>query len=232
MKQILVIPAVMGVALTLFLTGCGKDSLSSKTGSLTLSIRAVSGSLSLPIALGRAGLPKAASPQAQQVAITTAKVVLGEIEIENANGDSMDFEFEKPLVVNLDLTGAATNLGTVSIPFGTYDELEYEVRKLRSSDGTVYNANPDLRGRSLYVRGYVNGDTSAVFIFKSALEAEQEQKFSPPLVVNENSPIVILVLSIDTTTWFSDGAGKFLDPRLAQNQEAIERNIKASIKAY
>jgi len=221
MKQVLAIPAVIGAVLTFSLSGCGKDSLSSKTGSLTLSIRA------MPVSA-----PKAASPQARQVTITAAKVVLGEIEIESVNGDSTDFESENPFVVNLDLTGATTNLGTVSIPFGTYDELEFEVKKLRSSDSTIYNANPDLQGRSLYVRGYVNGDTSAVFTFKSDLEAEQEQAFSPPLVVNESSPIIILVLSIDTSTWFNDGAGKFLDPRLTQNQEAIERNIKASIKAY
>jgi hypothetical protein len=221
MKQIFAVPAVFGAALTFSLAGCGKDSMSSRTGSLTLSIRAVSGSL-----------PKVASPQAQQVTITSAKVVLGEIEIENSSRDSMDFKSKSPLVVNLDLTGGMTNLGAVSIPFGTYEELEFEISKLTPQDTAAYNANPDLQGYSIYVKGYVNGDTNAVFTFKSALEAEQEQEFSPPLVVNESAPQVTLVLSIDTRAWFSNGAGNFLDPRLSQNQTAIERNIKASVTAF
>jgi hypothetical protein len=221
MKHLLAVPAIIGAALTFSFTGCGKDSMSSKGGSLTLSIRATSGSL-----------PKAASPQAQQVTITSAKVVLGEIEIENSNLDSMDFKSNSPLVASLDLTGAPTNLGAVSIPFGTYEELEYEITKLTPQDTAVYNANPDLQGYSISIRGYVNGDTNAVFTFKSAIEVEQEQEFSPPLAVTENSPLVVLMLSIDTSMWFSDGAGAFLDPRDPQNQQAIERNIRASINAY
>jgi hypothetical protein len=221
MKHLLAIPAMIGAALTCSLIGCGKDSLSSKGGSLTLSVRAMSGSLT-----------KAASPQAQQVTITSAKVVLGEIEIENSSLDSMDFKSNNPLVVNLDLTGATTNLGAVSIPFGTYEELEYEITRLTPQDTAVYNANPDLQGYSIYVRGYVDGDTNAVFTFKSALEAEQEQEFSPPLVVSASSPQVVLMLTIDTRMWFSAGAGTFLDPRDPQNQQAIARNIQASVNAY
>ncbi len=221
MKNILAIPAMLGAALAVSLAGCGKDSMSSKGGSLTLSIRAMSGSLA-----------KTASPQAQQVTITSAKVVLGEIEIENSSLDSMDFKSNSPLVVNLDLTGAITNLGAVSIPFGTYEELEYEIAKLTPQDTAVYNANPDLQGYSIYVRGYVDGDTNAVFTFKSALEAEQEQEFSPPLVVNESLPQVVLMVTIDTRMWFSGGAGNYLDPRDPQNQQAIARNIQASVYAF
>ncbi|MCI0698557.1 hypothetical protein L0337_41975 [candidate division KSB1 bacterium] len=221
MKHLLAIPAMIGAVLAFSLAGCGKDSMSSKGGSLRLSIRAMSGSL-----------PKTASPQAQQVTITSAKVVLGEIEIENSSEDSMDFKSNTPLVVNLDLSGAPTNLGTVSIPYGTYEELEYEITKLTPQDTAVYNANPDLQGYSLSIRGYVDGDTNAVFTFKSAIEVEQEQEFSPPLGINDNSPQVVLMISIDTRMWFSDGAGTYLDPRDPQNQQAIEWNLRASINAY
>lgn len=221
MKHLLAIPAMIGAVVAFSLVGCGKDSMSSKGGSLTLSVRAVSGAL-----------PKVTSPQAQQVTITSAKVVLGEIEIENSSEDSMDFKSNTPLVVNLDLSGAPTNLGAVSIPFGTYEELEYEITRLTPQDTAVYNANPDLQGYSISIRGYVDGDTNAVFTFKSAIEVEQEQEFSPPLVVSDSSPLVVLMLSIDTRMWFSAGAGTFLDPRDPQNQQAIARNIQASINAY
>jgi len=221
MKQILAIFTWVVLALSFSLTGCGKDPIASNGGTMKLSIKAASG-----------GLGKSAGSQAQQITITSARVVLGEIEIETTNEDSMGFESEVPLVVNLNLTGAMTDLGTVSVPFGIYEEIELEIDKLESEDSLAYRANPDLQERSIYVKGYVDGDTNAVFILTSDLDEEQEREFSPPLVVDANSPQVNVVLSLDTTTWFSDGRGGYLDPRLSQNQEAIERNIKASIKVF
>jgi hypothetical protein len=231
MKQFFAIPAIIGAALTFSLAGCGKDPASSQAGSMKLSIKAMSGqSQAWSGSLAKVVAPS--SPQARQVTITTAKVVLREIEVESSRGDSLDFMSSTPLVVNLDLTGGITNLGTFSLPFGTYDKLELTIDKLTPADGAVYTANPDLQNRSIYVRGYLDGDTSAVFTFTSDLRAEQEQKFSPPLVVDATTPQVNLMLTIDTRTWFSNRSGNFLDPRLSQNQHAIERNIKASINAF
>jgi hypothetical protein len=177
-------------------------------------------------------LSKAASAQAQQVTITAAKVVLDELELESTNRDSMDFKSDSAMVVNLNLTGAMTTVGTVTLPFGTYDEFEIEIHKLESQDGAAYIANPDLQNRSIFVRGYVDGDTNAAFVFTSAIEVEQEQNISPPLVIDANSPTTNIVLAIDTSVWFSDGAGAYLDPRLSQNRQSIERNIKASFKTF
>jgi len=232
MKQSLAIAVTLGIALAFSLAGCGKNPQSSNPGSMKLSIKVMSGSPGLPGAFGRAGLRKATSSQAQQVTITAAKVVLDEIEIESTNRDSLDFKSDSAMVVNLNLTGAMTEVGTVALPFGTYDELEFEIHKLEPQDGAVYAANPDLQNRSIYVRGYVDGDTNAVFVFMGAIEVEQEQKFSPPLVINENSPTTNIVLAIDTSVWFSDGAGGYLDPRVSQNRDAIARNIKASINTF
>jgi len=208
-------------ALALLITGCGKNPQASTAANLTLSIRAVTG-----------GLNKNASTPAPQVTITSAKIVIGKIEFETALRDSMDFKSRTPLVVTLDLTGKPTPIGAVSIPLGTYTEMEFEIRRLWTDDGQIYLDNPDLQNRSIAVRGYVNGDTSAVFVFTSALEEEQETEFSPPLVVDANSPQTNVILTLDTTVWFSNGAGSYLDPRLSQNQYAIEKNIKASIQAF
>jgi hypothetical protein len=51
-------------------------------------------------------------------------------------------------------------------------------------------------------------------------------------VISNNTPATNIVLTIDTSVWFSDGTGGFLDPRLAQNRQAIEKNIRASINAF
>jgi len=208
-------------ALAFLITGCGKNPQSSNFASLTLSIRAMTG-----------GLNKNASLPAPQVTITSAKIVIGKIEFETSRRDSMDFKSRTPLVVTLDLTGKPTPIGAVSIPLGTYSEMEFEIRRLWPNDGQVYLDNTDLQNRSIAVRGYVNGDTSAAFFFTSALEEEQETEFSPPLVVDANSPQTNVMLTLDTTMWFSNGAGNYLDPRLSQNQYAIEKNITASIQAF
>ena len=220
MKKLLVILIAIA-ALVYLINGCGKNPQSSNSANLTLSIRAVTGSLN-----------KNASPPAQQVTITSAKVVIGKIEFETALRDSMDFKSRTPLVVTLDLTGKPTPINAVSVPLGTYSEMEFEIKRLRATDGQVYLDNPDLQNRSISVRGYVDGDTSATFVFTSALEEEQETEFSPPLVVDANSPQTNVMLTLDTTMWFSNGAGNYLDPRIAQNQQTIERNIKASIQAF
>jgi hypothetical protein len=221
MKRLLFIAATLVTAFTSSLTGCGKNPQSSSPGTVKLSIRAMSGALA-----------KASGSQAQQVTITAAQVVLDEIEIESTNRDSMDFKADSAMVVNLNLTGAMTTVGTVTLPFGTYDELELEIHQLDPQDGTVYTANSNLQNRSIYVQGYVGGDTTATFVFTSTIEVEQEQDLSPPLVISNNTPATNIVLTIDTSVWFSDGTGGFLDPRLAQNRQAIEKNIRASINAF
>ncbi len=215
------VAAVIGIVLSLAVAGCGKDPMSGTSGNLKLSIKAMSGALA-----------KNAGAQARQVTITSAQVVIGEIEVESTTEDSMDFVSEVPLVVNLNLSGTMTQISTVSVPYGTYDEIELEICKLDSNDGQIYVANPYLQNRTIFVRGYVDDDSTAVFTFTSSLKLEQEQEFYPPLVIDASSPSTNVVLSIDTTTWFSDGAGGYLDPRLPQNREAIERNIMASIKAF
>ncbi|MGH7454624.1 MAG: hypothetical protein ACRENG_24935, partial [bacterium] len=100
---------MVGAACTFLSAGCGKDPLSSRTASMTLRVKAVSGSLQ-----------KNAGLLAPQVTITSAKLVLGDIEFESVGGDSMDFDAPAPLVVNLNLNGTMTEIGTVPIPMGTY----------------------------------------------------------------------------------------------------------------
>lgn len=215
------VAVIIAIVLSFTVVGCGKNPISGTSGNLKLSIKAMSSALA-----------KNAGAQARQVTITSAQVVISEIEVESTTEDSMDFVSEVPLVVNLNLTGTVTQISTVSVPYGTYDEIELEICKLDASDGQVYMATPHLQNRTIFVRGYVGDDSAAVFTFTSSIKLEQEQEFNPPLVIDASSPSTNVVLSIDTTTWFSDGAGGYLDPRLPQNQKVIEQNIKASIKAF
>lgn len=219
MRPLLSLVAVSGITLGFSLWSCAKNPMSGTTGNLKLSIKAVPA-------------PAKVAAGVQQVTITAAQIVIGEIEIESSERDSMDFMSSGPLVVNLDVTGSRTTLGAIAVPFGRYDEIEVAIAPLQASAGQVYTANPDLQNRSLLVRGYIDGDSASAFVFASAIRLEQEQELSPPLLVDANSPNANIVLALDTASWFRDSSGGYLDPRLPRNQKAIEHNIKNSLKAF
>ena len=118
------------------------------------------------------------------------------------------------------------------MPFGSYKETEIEIDDLDPEDGSVYTDNPELRDKSILIKGYLNNNPAETFEFSSDLEAEQEREFRTPLVLNENSPSTNIVLTIDMSKWFANSAGEFLDPTLSANREQIEKNIKASIDVF
>lgn len=165
------------------------------------------------------------------VTITQAQIVIDRIEFENSNEDSMDFELDMPFVQ--DLVGDSMYvIAVVDLPIGIYEEMEIEIDELKAEDGAVYVQNPNLQDLSIYVTGYVNGDTTQKFIFVSDLSEEQEKEFDLPLVIDAASPDTNVVLTIDTSMWFVDDDGNFIDPRLPGNQRVIEKNIKKSIEMY
>lgn len=164
--------------------------------------------------------------------ITSARVVIDEIEFESSVRDSIDFEFEDPFVQDLMLDTSLQVISTVQVPFGTYEEMEIEIDKLSPRDSTVYAQNPDLQNLSVRVEGYLDGDPANTFVFTSALSAEQEREFNPPLLINETTPSRNIVMTIDTSVWFVDRNNNPIDPTVAANQRLIENNIKASIKVF
>jgi hypothetical protein len=177
------------------------------TGTIKISIKSVG-----------AGLGKASS----LATITSARVVIEEIEFESSLGDTLDFELEQPFVQDLISGSTLHEIETVEVPFGSYKESEIEIDELDPEDGAVYSV----------VKGYLNGDPNNTFIFTSDLEEEQEREFEPPLVLNESEPSTSIVLAIDMGMWLVDGDGNLLDPSFESNRSMIEGNIKASIDVF
>jgi hypothetical protein len=164
--------------------------------------------------------------------ITSARVVIEEIEFESSLGDTFDFELEQPFVQDLIMGSILNEIETIEVPFGSYKESEIEIDELDPEDGAVYSQNPELQGRSIVVKGYLNGDPNNTFMFTSDLEEEQEREFEPPLVLNESEPSTSIVLAIDMGMWLVDGDGNLLDPSFESNRSMIEGNIKASIDVF
>jgi len=211
----------------LFVTqmGCSSNPISSvpTSGTVKISIKSVS-TASSNNALGKT---------AAAVTITSARVIIDEIELESIFDDTLDFEFEQPFVQDL-MAGSSNiyEIGTFQVPFGSYKEMEIEVDDLKAEDGAVYTQNPELQDLSIRVEGYLNGDTNNTFVFTSDLDEEQEREFNPLLIVDENSPSTSIVLTIDMDTWFMDGNGTPLDPGSPSNESIIENNIKNSIDVF
>lgn len=168
----------------------------------------------------------------ESVTITSAQLVIDEIEFESDGGDSLDFEFEEPFIQDLSLDTNLHEIQTVQVPFGTYEESEIEIDELTEKDSLLYAQNPELQDRSILVKGFVNDDTTQTFTFSSDISASQEREFDPPLVIDENSPSTNIVLIINLDSWFVDDDGDLLDPRSSGNRETIEENIKNSIDVF
>lgn len=166
------------------------------------------------------------------VTLTSVRVVIEEIEFENSLEDSLDFELEEPFVRDLLIGSTIQEIETIQVPFGSYKEMEIEIDELGPDDGAVYSENPQLQDISIYAAGFVTGNSDQTFIFTTDLEAEQEQEFDPPLVLDENSLSTNVVLTINMDLWFVDENGSFLDPRSLANKSKIEGNIKNSIDAF
>jgi len=203
---------------------CTKNANSSNPtiGTIKFSIRSIS----------NGSLKKVSGAINTVTSVTSAQIVIEEIEFESSLGDSLNFQLEQPFVQDLMVGSDFHEIQNIQIPFGTYKESEIEIGKLDSGDGDVYNQNPELQDKSRLIKGYLNGNPNETFVFSSDLEEEQEREFSKPLILGENSPSTNIVMTINMDIWFSDSNGNPMDPRLASNRSIIAENIKNSIDIF
>ncbi len=219
------------LVLGLFAMSCGSSdsptSSNATTGTVKLSMNV---SNSGPAAPQTPSILNKATQAA--VTVTSAKVVIEKVELENDLDEAQDFEFEQPFVQDLLLVTSLQEIQTLQIPFGTYDELKVVVHELEADDGPVYDQNPDLQGLSILVTGFLNGDQASTFSFATDINLDLKMEFNPPVQIDETSQSANIVLGIDFGVWFVDASGNVLDPKQAGNKDAIENNIKRSFEVF
>lgn len=212
----------LGAILPILYLSCSPTGPAPTQGNVKISVRAI----------GNTSAAKSSSPLINSVTISSAQVVIREVEFESSFEDSIDFELEQPFVRDLAVDSTLQQITTIQLPFGTYEEMEIEIGRLDSTDGAVFTQNPLLQNLSIRVQGFVDADPSNTFVFSSDISVEQENEFDSPLVVDETTPSTNVVLMLDMSRWFVDDNNNPIDPTLAGNQRAIESNIKASIKMF
>lgn len=208
------------------MSSCSNNPVSSggDAGNLTLSIRGLSDP----------NLAKGAHDIAggDRVTLSSARVVIEKIELENDTDASFDFKFDQPFVQDLLLITTLQEIQAFQVPFGTYDKVKVSIDDLDAQDGDVFTQNPELQNLSIRIEGYLGEDTTQTFVFTSDITLDISVEFSPPIVIDEMTVNRNLMIDLDYGSWFLDRSGRFIDPTQPGSQERIERNIQNSLRVF
>ncbi len=212
--------------------------------SLSFTTRAASGP-ALSLSGLSTGGPLTLLDGPNELIITKAEVVLREIELKRVEVVDCDVEPEPvgceefkagPVLLDLPLDGSTSQLVTVAIEPGSYDEIEFDIHKVSSddpADAAFRQAHPDVVDLSIRVQGTFNGQA---FTYETDLNEDQEFDLVPPLVIDETTTSTNVTVRLDLSQWFRDGAGALLDPASANkgesNENLVKDNIRDSIKAF
>ena len=118
-----------------------------------------------------------------------------------------------PVVVDVPLDGTTKIFLDASVPAGTYSGLRAKLD-------------------SVNVVGVFTDTTGAEhpFTFSSRVRAHIAVEFDTPVTVDSNSQN--LTIDIDVASWFKTSGGAIIDPTNPENQHAIERAIRASVRGF
>lgn len=239
--------AVLGLAATMAACSESTGVVGNGPGQVSLSITTtVSGG---PVASNAmfmlAGVDTLTDGQ-NELVITSAELVLREIELEKISDDACDSlaidddgceKFETgPILLDLPLDGSVEQVLVIQPDTGTYDEIEFELHKVSDDDpedAAFRSAYPDMVGKSIRIMGSYNGQP---FTYENDINDEQEYDLVPPLVVDELTTSVNVTLSIDIDSWFRTATGALVDPQSGNkggaNESLVNENIKNSFQAF
>jgi len=212
------------------LTGCSNSTEPATSGSLSLSskyqttILAKDGNLS--------GI--------DSVRITKATFLLREIKYKTQNDSTDGLYKTTPLLFELNLTGSIQTIGNVTVPFGSYTKLEFDIHKAEASDTTAMTAEQRVKMRAFFAgidrnsiiiegRTYTGG-VATNFVYKSSLNVKQKITLSAALEVFESNPEHNATIIFSSFGWFLNNS-TLLDPADSRNFTKIDDNIRQSIRA-
>jgi hypothetical protein len=157
--------------------------------------------------------------------LTSVKVLIKDIEFENASsGDSVEVEGDSR-VLDLAMNAKITEFAAAKISPGEYNRVRFQIHKPDDhevvSDSSFVTGGSGNERFSIIVTGFYH---ETPFTFRSTLSVEIELLLDPPVKVN-NDGIANVTFMIDPYNWFSTN-GLIMDP-FNQTKE-IEDLIKSS----
>jgi hypothetical protein len=233
------------LALAGAITACSDSSGPSNSGPAVQMSIATAPALALAPGMSMSIAPVTYTDGTNTLVISQVEMVVEELEIERVEGtvtcdedvagddDCEELELEA-FLLDLPLSPGATQVISVPVDTGSYDEFEFTVHKPEADgdDDAFLAAHPDFDGVSIRVQGTWNGTP---FVYETDLDAEQEIDLVPPLVVTE-AGATDFTLFIDLSTWFRAGDSTLIDPSSANvgqaNEGVVKENIKNSFEAF
>jgi hypothetical protein len=244
--------ATFALTLSMLATACGSADGPIVTGADAATSLSVSFAATGTAATAAAGSAVLVGTANDTLVISQVQLVLGNVKVRKAGvpscPDSMAVSTQRgrssddrgcsrldlgPVLLDLPLSGSGTSALGVTVPSGTYSEIEFELDDVRTdsratqAERDFLAANPSLRDITMKVVGTYKG---VAFTLNSKVNAEVEFEFSPALVVqpgvNDN-----VTIALDLGRWFKNSSGAILAPTVA-NLAAINQNILAAFEAY
>lgn len=198
------------------------------------------GTITITSKYQNSALQKEAGMNELQININKVTYILREIKFKSQQ-DSTDGLFKTtPLVLELNLTGSLQQTGGLTVPFGTYNRLEFDIHKaevndtLQMSEDQRIKMRPFLTGDrySVIIEGVVtDGSAQKSFVYRSRVNMKQKLDLPSPLIVSEENNNVNTTMIISSYGWFMDG-NSIMDPTDAKNEGKIDNNLRQSIKAF
>ena len=139
-----------------------------------------------------------------------------------------------PVLIDLPLDGTTTVVLDALVPAGTYKRLQARLHAVKAGDegaGDFLAAHPEFEGISVKVVGVFTDAEAAdhEFTFTSDMNVVSAINFETPVTVDAGT--TNLTIDVDVASWFTSASGAVIDPTNSAKQRAIEKNIRASLRA-
>ncbi len=174
------------------------------------------------------------------VKITKTTFLLREIKFKSQNDSTDGLYKTTPLLFELNLTGSLQTIGSITVPFGTYNKLEFDIHKAEASDTTAMTVDQRVKMRaffsgvdrySMIIEGKTyTGGVATNFVYKSSLNVKQKITLITALEISESTNENNATMIFSSFGWFLNNS-TFLDPADSHNFTKIDDNIRQSIRA-
>lgn len=206
------------IMLLIFVSGCGTDGMNPTSGSFGTS----ENNLSL------SAMSDPSMTDDNQIIITEAKALIGEVELETEPSSVSVHLSLSPFVVNLNSISAAQLVAAANVQKNNYNKIKFQIHKPEDNepipDPEFREGESGNKRYSIIVKGTFNG---IPFVYKSRKSANVVLFFSNVIALGETARNITLL--INPSSWFKNG-NDFVNPNDPSNENLIDENIRNSFK--
>ena len=146
--------------------------------------------------------------------------------IPDDDEDGGQIRFHGPFVIDL-LAHTAQELDTQMVPAGDYKRVQGHLQALHAGDAAATPELASLVGSTVWLEGTIGGEGGGPFSFLARIDTEFQIRGK--FTVEAESPATGFI-TFDVSKWLMGRDGRFLDPRMEENANAIKIAIKHSVK--